>query len=269
MKSTRIACLLALLGATCSVCIPATAQNILNRLESGIRQANGEPAATTPPATAPVAEPVTPPATAAPNTPAAAPKVYLGAIAIDEAGGGVRITGVRGGGPAQRAGLRTQDLVVGLSGKPIQRLSELTDTLSGMKPGDRVPLEVIRGVRRMRVSVVLGTPLPPGATEPRPSTPPADGPSPPPPTGLGAGRTETIPSPPGDLNAAQKEIVPAPPSRDMPLPSPADGPALSVPAQPVAPNSPQAQIEELRRDVEQLKRRVQELEKALAEAQKK
>ncbi len=223
-----ITSVLALLVTAGGICVPAAAQNVLGRLESDIRQANAQPAATA----------------------TVAPKVYLGAIALDEAGGGVRITSIRSGGPAQQAGLQAQDLVVGAASKPIQLLRELTAILGGMNPGDKVPLEVVRGTRRMRIEVTLGAP---------PAAPQMPGQPTPPPSGLGAGRTEAIPPPPGEL----------------PLPTPADGPALNVPAPPVAPpqptelNSPQSQIEELRHRVDQLEHRVQELEKALAETRKK
>ncbi len=79
MKSNRK---VGLLTAVVVIGAAATgmAQNVLGRLESDIRQANGQP-----------------PAAA---TPAA--RAYLGAIALDEAGHGVRITAIGDGGPAQR-----------------------------------------------------------------------------------------------------------------------------------------------------------------------
>jgi hypothetical protein len=222
MKWTYSVSLLALLAVANNFASPGMAQDVLGRLESDIRQGNGQPG------------------TAAP----ASRRVYLGAIALDEVGRGVRIASVQNGGPAQHAGLQPQDLVVSAAGKRIQSLSELTAMLRGMNPGDRLLLEAMRGARRFRVEVVLSAP--PGAA------PPLQQPSLPPSTGLGAGRTDTIPPPPTDLT----------------LPAPAEGPALIVP-QPAAPNSPQAQIEELRRRVDQLERRVQELERQLAEAKKK
>jgi hypothetical protein len=237
MKSTKLLSLITVLVAG-STAMPAIAQNLLGRLESDIRQANGQPAATT----------------------SVAPRVYLGAVALDNTGGGVRITAVRDGGPAQRAGLRTQDLVVGAAGKPIQLLRELTDTLNGQKPGDHIPLDIVRGTQRMRIEVVLGTP--PGAPQS------AEQSVPPPPSRLGAGRTDAIPPPPSGIGAGRTDAIPPPPS-ELPLPSPAEGPALSVQNQPAALNSPRAQIEELRHRIDQLERRVQELEKALAETQKK
>jgi hypothetical protein len=249
MKSTKLFSLVTLLAMSGGVTLPATAQNVLGRIESDIRQANGQPTATF----------------------TVAPKVYLGATALDNAGGGVRITGVRNGGPAQRAGLQTQDLVVGAAGKPVQVLSELTDMLGAMKPGDRVPLDIVRGTRRMRIEVVLGT-QPGSPQSPAPQS--TEQAVPPPPSRLGATRSDTIPTPPTGAGAGRTDTIPPPPG-ELPLPSPADGPALSAPVQPaapiqpVAPNNAQVQIEELRHRVDQLERRVQELEKALQEARKK
>jgi hypothetical protein len=183
------------------------------------------------------------PAVAAPATPQ---RVYLGAYADDDAGRGVRLTSVRKGGPADQAGLQAQDLIVGAAGRKIHLLSELSAILNGLKPGDRLALEFDRGNQPMKAEVVLGMP-PPSAAQPGQAGAA-------PPTGSGAGRIPSIPPPPGDTTPA-------------PLP---EGPAFGgAGPQPIAPNSPQAQIEELRRRVDQLERKVQELERALAESQKK
>jgi hypothetical protein len=200
---------------------PASAQGPLDRLESGIRNSNGQ----------------TVTAVAAPQ------RVYLGAFADNEAGRGVRVLSVRSGGPAERAGLQTQDLVIGAAGRKIQLLEELSTILNALNPGDHLSLDLLRGNKTLRIDVVLGAP--PGATQPgQPGTPPSV---------HGAGKTEALPPPPGE----------APPAL------PPEGPAIAVPTpQPIIPNSPQAQIEELRRRVDQLERRVQELEHVLA-AQRK
>jgi hypothetical protein len=191
----------------------------LDRLESGIRTANG-PAV----------------AVAGPQ------RVYLGAFADDDAGRGVRVTSVRKGGPADRAGLQAQDLIVGAAGRKIHLLSELSTILNGLKPGDHLALEFDRGNQPLRADVVLGAPPSTARLGQVPSS------------GLGAGRTEVIPPPPGDT---------------LPTPS-SEGPALGgANPQPVPANGPQAQIEELRRRVDQLERKVQELERALAESQRK
>jgi hypothetical protein len=246
MKSTSMISLLVLF-VTAGVSAPATAQNVLGRLESDIRQANGQP----------------------PAPPAAPRRVYLGAIALDDARGGVRITSVGKDGPAQQAGLQAQDLVVGAAGKRIQLLSELKELLGGMNPGDRVPVDIVRGTRRMQIEVVLGGPSTASQLGGHPIPPPPSGAGAGVPALAGAGRSESVPPPPSDLNAGRKQATPPPRPGDLMLPSPADGPALNVPTPPTAPNNSQAQIEELRHRVDQLERRVQELEKALAEARKK
>ena len=196
MKSNRK---VGLLTAVVVIGAAATgmAQNVLGRLESDIRQANGQP-----------------PAAA---TPAA--RAYLGAIALDEAGHGVRITAIGDGGPAQRAGLHARDLVVGAAGKRVQSLRELTAVLGGMNPGDRLALDVVRGARQMHIEVTLGTAAAAPHAAGQPVPPPLPGPA--------GGRTEPIPPPPTEL---------APPS-------PGEGPALIVPQgipKPVSPSAAQA-----------------------------
>lgn len=218
MKKSWVIGIVALLAVGQGGASPAAAQGELDRLESGIRTSNGQPVA-------------------------ASQRVYLGAVADDSAGRGVWVLSVRSGGPADRAGLQAQDLIIAAAGRKIRLLGELSAILNGLNPGDRLSLELVRGNRPLRTEVVLGAP---------PGTPP--------PTGLGAGRTESIPPPPGEV-ASPPSLTPAPPS---------EGPAFSVPnRQPFPPNSPQAQIEELRRRVDQLERRIAELERALAESRQK
>ena len=120
---------------------PAAAQGELDRLESGIRTSNGPPVITV----------------------AAAQRVYLGAFADNEGGRGVRVLSVRPGGPADRAGVQPQDLIVAAAGRRIGLLSELSAILNSLNPGDRLALELLRGNRPLKAEVVLGTP--PGATQ--------------------------------------------------------------------------------------------------------
>ena len=68
-------------------------------------------------------------------------RVYLGAMADNDAGRGVKVLSVRSGGPADRAGLQAQDLIVGAAGRKIRLLSELSAILSRLNPGDRLALE--------------------------------------------------------------------------------------------------------------------------------
>ena len=220
--------ILALFAAGLGGTTPATAQGELDRLESGIRTSNG---------------------TAAPTV-AAAQRVYLGAR-VDNDMGGVRVLSVTNGGPADRAGLHAQDLIVGAAGRRIRLLSELSTILNGLHPGDRLTLEFVRENQPLRTEVVVAAP--PGAAQP-------GQPGAPPPAGWGARPTDSIPPPPGDV---------PPPDGSKPAPLP-DGPLFGTPIpQPVPANSPQSQIEDLRRRIDQLERRIQELERALAQPPRK
>ena len=74
---------------------------------------------------------------------------------------GVVIVNVSPGSPAERAGLRgidrasgaVGDVIVAASGKPVRKLSDLTDVLERIKPGETVDLEVARGAGRRSVSI--------------------------------------------------------------------------------------------------------------------
>jgi 2-alkenal reductase len=74
---------------------------------------------------------------------------------------GVVIVNVAPGSPADRAGLRGVDLAAGAvgdviveaNGKPVRKLSDLTDILEKSRPGETVKLEVARGNNRRSVSV--------------------------------------------------------------------------------------------------------------------
>jgi hypothetical protein len=69
---------------------------------------------------------------------------------------GVRITGVREGSPAQKAGLQAGDILVELGGKEISDLYAYTYALREHKPGDEVTVVVLREGERTRFQAVLG-----------------------------------------------------------------------------------------------------------------
>ena len=83
---------------------------------------------------------------------------YLGTIPdMTENPGGVRITGVRAGSPAEKAGLFTGDILVRIGAMPIPDLQAMTDALRSHKAGDTVEIEYIRDGTRKTVSVTFGT----------------------------------------------------------------------------------------------------------------
>jgi hypothetical protein len=69
---------------------------------------------------------------------------------------GVKLSGVTKGSPADVAGIRTGDVVVGIGGHDIADLQGMTDALRTHKPGDTVEVRVLRGGERLSLKVTLG-----------------------------------------------------------------------------------------------------------------
>jgi hypothetical protein len=67
---------------------------------------------------------------------------------------GVLIGAVTPGGPAQKAGLKGGDLITEIGGKPAKNLETYMVLMSGFKPGDKVPLTVIRDGEKKTITVV-------------------------------------------------------------------------------------------------------------------
>ncbi len=68
---------------------------------------------------------------------------------------GLRVTGVREGSPAAKAGLQAGDVVVEFDGKPIADIYAYTYALRDKKPGDVVKVVVERDGRRVTMTAVL------------------------------------------------------------------------------------------------------------------
>jgi S1-C subfamily serine protease len=69
---------------------------------------------------------------------------------------GALIISVQSGSPAQRSGLRVNDVIVTFNGAPIRRPSDLTGAIHPLKPGDHVTVGIYRGDKRIDVGVTLG-----------------------------------------------------------------------------------------------------------------
>jgi hypothetical protein len=114
---------------------------------------------------------------------------YLGLVVDDQAdrGRGVRIKEVYRGSPAEKAGLRRDDLITSMAGVRVRQMSDMADTLSMFGPGQTVDVDVLRGGTHPQVRVVLEQrptvaarqrlqspevlPLPRGQTVPPPPAP--------------------------------------------------------------------------------------------------
>jgi len=90
------------------------------------------------------------------RAPAGGERPYLGTIP-DMTGtpGGVRLNGVTSGSPADEAGLRTGDILIGLGDHPVGDLFDMTDALNAYRPGDTVTLRVKRDGREVTLTATL------------------------------------------------------------------------------------------------------------------
>lgn len=82
---------------------------------------------------------------------------YLGTVP-DMTGtpGGVRLVGVRAGSPAEKAGLRGDDIITRIGQMEIPDLQAMTDALRSHRPGDTVEILVRRGPGVTTVRATLG-----------------------------------------------------------------------------------------------------------------
>jgi serine protease Do len=68
---------------------------------------------------------------------------------------GVVIASVEPGGPAQKAGLQTGDVIVGFEGKPVKSANELPRLVAATKPGTTVTLDIWRNGARRQIKATL------------------------------------------------------------------------------------------------------------------
>ena len=70
---------------------------------------------------------------------------------------GAVVMSVIAGTGAFKAGLKQGDVIVGVNGTPITSAQDITSVLSGLRPGDTITLQVVRGTKHFTVHVTLGT----------------------------------------------------------------------------------------------------------------
>jgi predicted metalloprotease with PDZ domain len=82
---------------------------------------------------------------------------YLGTIPdMTGSPGGVLLTGVRAGSPAEQAGLKAGDIITAIGTKTVANLMDMTDALRSHQPGDTVTIGVKRGDQTVQLTAVLG-----------------------------------------------------------------------------------------------------------------
>jgi hypothetical protein len=83
---------------------------------------------------------------------------YLGTVPdMTGSPGGVRLVGVRAGSPAEKAGLRGDDIITRIGTTDTPDLQAMTDALRSHKPGETVEILVRRGATVTTLRATLGT----------------------------------------------------------------------------------------------------------------
>src|SRR4029453_13412033 len=83
---------------------------------------------------------------------------YLGTVPdMTGAPGGVRLVGVRAGSPAEKAGLRGDDIIPRIGSMETPDLQAMTEALRSHQPGDTVEIVVRRGAALTLLRPRLGT----------------------------------------------------------------------------------------------------------------
>ncbi len=83
---------------------------------------------------------------------------YLGTVPdMSENPGGVLLSGVRAGGPADLAGITAGDIIIKIGDHDVVDLQGMTDALRAYAPGDVVEIVVRRGEMERTVTVTLGS----------------------------------------------------------------------------------------------------------------
>ncbi|NQT38112.1 MAG: M20/M25/M40 family metallo-hydrolase [Planctomycetes bacterium] len=70
---------------------------------------------------------------------------------------GLKLSGVSGGAPADKAGLRTGDLIVELAGRKIENIYDYTYAIEALKIGQEVSIIVVRGEKRLTLKITPGS----------------------------------------------------------------------------------------------------------------
>jgi Peptidase family M28/PDZ domain len=82
---------------------------------------------------------------------------YLGTVPdMTGSPGGVRLVGVRAGSPAEKAGLRGDDIITRIGSRETPDLQAMTDALRSHKPGEMVEIVVRRGASLTTLRATLG-----------------------------------------------------------------------------------------------------------------
>ena len=69
---------------------------------------------------------------------------------------GALVASVEAGGPADKAGLKTGDVILAMDGKAVERSNELPPRVANIKPGTKTTFEVWRDGKKQQIAVTVG-----------------------------------------------------------------------------------------------------------------
>jgi len=83
-------------------------------------------------------------------------RIFLGTIPDYSQDGvkGVRVSGVSKDSPAEKSGLKNQDIIVELGNQKIENLYDYTYVLQSLKPGNEIPLKIMRSGRLEELKII-------------------------------------------------------------------------------------------------------------------
>ncbi len=84
-------------------------------------------------------------------------RVYVGSIPDYAAEvEGVKLSGVREGSPAEKAGIKAGDVIVKMAGRDVKNVYDYTYVLQELKPDQEVEVVVLRGTERVTLKLTPG-----------------------------------------------------------------------------------------------------------------
>jgi putative serine protease PepD len=82
---------------------------------------------------------------------------YVGVDLSSSSTGGAQVKGVQPGAPASTAGIRTNDLITAVNGKPVSSTEQFIAAVNNYSPGQSITVTIKRGGQTKQVKVTLGT----------------------------------------------------------------------------------------------------------------
>ena len=86
----------------------------------------------------------------------AAATPYLGVLSDPEAKDACKVKEVQAGSPAEKAGIKVNDIITKFDGQKVAKFEDLSSLVSKKKPGEEVALEVQRGEETLTLKATVG-----------------------------------------------------------------------------------------------------------------